>query len=96
MTAILDPAAAWTTEKILAIRDLAAATTHHVRKALPKIYSRELVDVLFEQPYCRIANLVEARIVKRQSASTYLGQLVDTSSNRFEGGLPRRRRMVAA
>ncbi|MCH7683450.1 MAG: hypothetical protein IIB35_07050, partial [Gemmatimonadetes bacterium] len=43
---------------------------------LPKIYSRELVDVIFEQPYCRIANVVEAGIVERQAASRYLKALV--------------------
>jgi hypothetical protein len=43
-----------------------------VRGKLPKVYSRELVDAVFEQPYCRIANLVEANIVGRQAASRYL------------------------
>jgi hypothetical protein len=46
-----------------------------VRHALPKIYSRELIDVIFEQPYCRIANLVEAGIAGRQAASRYLKAL---------------------
>lgn len=32
---------------------------------------------LFEQPYCRINNLVERDIAKRQTASTYLKQLVN-------------------
>ncbi len=66
----------WTTAKIAAIRTLAAATVEFVRHELPKIYSRELVDVIFEQPYCRIANLVEAGIVERQAASRYLKALV--------------------
>ena len=35
-----------------------------------------MVDVIFEQPYCRIANLVEKGIAKRQAASTYLKTLV--------------------
>ena len=47
----------------------------HVRRKLPKIYSRELVDVVFEQPYCRIANLVETGIAGRQAASRYLKAL---------------------
>lgn len=67
--------AAWTTGKIGAIRKLAAATTEHVRTAAPKIYSRELVDLIFEQPYCRIANLVDAGIAGRQAASRYLKAL---------------------
>lgn len=67
--------AVWTTAKIAAIRGLASHTTEHVRNKLPKIYSRELVDVIFEQPYCRIGNLGEAGIAKRQSASRYLKEL---------------------
>jgi len=68
--------ATWTTEKIGAMRRLADATSAHVREKLPKIYTRELVDVIFEQPYCRIANLVEAKIAHRQAASRYLKALV--------------------
>jgi hypothetical protein len=34
------------------------------------------VDVVFEQPYCRIANLVDAKIAARQAASRYLKALV--------------------
>jgi Fic family protein len=72
----VEETAAWTTGKIGAVRKLAAATTEYVRRSLPKIYTRELVDVIFEQPYCRIANLVEAGIAGRQAASRYLKALV--------------------
>lgn len=65
----------WTTGKIAAIRALAEHTTEHVRQQLPKIYSRELVDVIFEQPYCRIGNLVDKGIAQRQAASRYLHDL---------------------
>src|SRR5882762_1911378 len=68
--------ASWTTRKVGAIRRLASDTADDVRKKLPKIYSRELVDVIFEQPYCRIANLVDAKIAGRQAASRYLKALV--------------------
>jgi Fic family protein len=68
--------AGWTTTKIGAVRKLAPGTAEYVRAKLPKIYSRELVDVIFEQPYCRIANLVEAGIAGRQAASRYLKALV--------------------
>ncbi|MBC8426932.1 Fic family protein [bacterium] len=69
--------ATWTTAKIAAVRELADATARHVQSRLPKIYSRELVDVIFSQPYCRIANLVDAGVAKRQSASRYLKLLVE-------------------
>jgi len=48
-----------------------------VRDRLPKIYSRELVDLIFEMPYCRIHNVVAANIAERQAASRYLKQLVE-------------------
>ena len=67
----------WTTSKITAIRKLSDHTAEHVRTRLPKIYTRELVDVIFEQPYCRIGNLVEKGIAQRQAASRYLHDLVD-------------------
>lgn len=38
---------------------------------------RDLVDTLFEQPYCRIGILVEKGIAKRQAASVYLKNLVE-------------------
>lgn len=76
MLRAVEDTAAWTTAKIGAVRKLAANTTEYLRVKLPKIYSRELVDVIFEQPYCRIANLVEARIAGRQAASRYLKALV--------------------
>ena len=66
----------WTTEKIAAIRKLSDHTTEFVRSSLPKIYSRELVDVIFEQPYCRIGDLAGKGIAKRQAASRYLKELV--------------------
>jgi len=65
----------WTSGKIAAIRKLAEHTTEHVRTRLPKIYTRELVDVIFEQPYCRIGNLVDKGIAQRQAASRYLHDL---------------------
>lgn len=49
-----------------------ACATDCARKQLPVIYSRELVDVIFEQPYSRIGNLVDRGIAKRQAASRYL------------------------
>ncbi len=67
--------AQWTTNKINAIRKLSTHTAEYVSSRLPKIYSRELVDVLFEQPYCRIENLVEKGVAKRQTASVYLKKL---------------------
>lgn len=68
--------AQWTTGKIAAIRQLQETCILHVRQRLPKIYSRELIDAVFEFPYCRISNLVNRGIAKRQTASVYLKELV--------------------
>ena len=65
----------WTTEKIKSIRELMEHTAEYTKESLPKIYTWELVELLFKQPYCRIQNLVDAGIAKRQTASVYLKQL---------------------
>ena len=52
-------------------------TTDSARKQLPEIYSGKRVDVIFEQPYSRIGNLVDKGIAKRQAASRYLHELTD-------------------
>ncbi len=67
----------WTTDKIKAIRELMDHTAEFVQNSLPKIYTWELVEQLFKQPYCRISNLVDAGVAKRQTASVYLKQLCD-------------------
>ena len=67
----------WTTDKIKAIRELMEHTAEYVQAKLPKIYTWELVELLFKQPYCRISNLVSSDVAKRQTASVYLKQLCD-------------------
>lgn len=73
----VEETARWTTAKISSIRTLSTLTIKHVKQAAPKIYSRELVDLIFDLPYCRIQNLVERDMAGRQAASRYLKQLVD-------------------
>ena len=76
MLEAVESTAQWTTGKIISIRGLAGHAADYVREQLPRIYSRELIDTIFQQPYCRINNLVEANIAKRQTASEYLKKLV--------------------
>ena len=71
----VEDTALWTVSKIDAIRRMQSETIDQVKKALPKIYTYELVNAIFEQPYCRIRNLIERNIAKRQTASTYLKEL---------------------
>jgi Fic family protein len=68
--------ARWTTRKIVALRSLIEETAERMRKQAPQIYSRELAELIFVRPYCRIAHVVEAGLVHRQTASVHLKQLV--------------------
>lgn len=76
MLRAVEETAALTTAKVAAVRRLMREVTENVRQRLPKIYSHELVSVIFEQPYCRIGNLVDRDIAGRQAASRYLKALV--------------------
>lgn len=73
----VEETARWTTAKIEAIHKLTTITADYVRRERPKIYSLELIHLIVERPYCRIHNLVEAKLAERQAASRYLKQLVE-------------------
>jgi Fic family protein len=75
MLEAVEDSSLWTTSKIKAIRSLMDATVNYVAAAAPKIYTRELVEILFTQPYCRIGNLVDEGIANRTTASKYLKEL---------------------
>jgi Fic family protein len=77
MLAGIEETCLWTTDKIRSIRELMTHTGAFVQRRMPKIYSWELVQLLFRQPYCRIAHLVDAGLAKRQTASVYLKQLAE-------------------
>ncbi len=72
----VEETARWTTHKINAIRALQAHTIDHVKAAAPKIYSHELIDLIFELPYARIQNVTERGLAARQAASRHLKTLV--------------------
>lgn len=74
----------WTNSKIISIRTLMDETKAEIKDVLPKIYTHELVEVLFSQPYCRIQNLVENNIAKRQTASEYLQKLSEKNILKVE------------
>lgn len=67
--------AAYTLKKVNAIYDLFQQTLEKVQKEASDVYSYELVSLLFEQPYCKIAFLVDRKIASRNTASKYLGTL---------------------
>jgi Fic family protein len=67
--------ATFTRERIVSIRDL-MHETGEVVKALPgHIYSKELIEVVFRQPYSKTQFLVDAGIAERKTAAEYLRRL---------------------
>jgi len=46
-----------------------------VKKKCPKIYSKELIELLFEHPYCKTEYLIERLNISRITASKYLKEL---------------------
>jgi Fic family protein len=65
-----------TTGRILAVRDLLDSTLAMCRERLPgRVYSKELIELIFVQPYCKIAFLVDAGIAERKTAAGYLREL---------------------
>lgn len=77
MVTAVETMATWTNQRIKAIRALMEHTTEHVKVHAPGVYSHELIEAIFAQPYARIAHLTERGIAKRVSASRYLKELVE-------------------
>jgi Fic family protein len=67
----------FTLKKVNEIFDSFAAAVEKVKTQAPEIYSHELVEVIFKQPYCKIAILEEEEIASRNTASKYLRKLVE-------------------
>ena len=73
MLEAIEATAHGTTEKINAIRDLLAETLDQAKRVLPKtVFSKELIELIFEQPYCKIRFVEKAGIAKRLTATKYL------------------------
>ncbi len=64
-----------TRDKILSIHHLIQKTAEKVRAQLPRIYTKELIEIIFRSPYCKISTLEENHLAKRQTASNYLKEL---------------------
>jgi len=72
----IETTADFSRRRILGIRDLMEETLAFARQKLPsRVYSKELIEILFRQPYTKGQFLVEAGIAERQTAAQYLSQL---------------------
>ena len=61
-----------TIEQITRIQALFDQTVDRVRAELPKVYTKELIEVLFEYPYSKIEFVVDRLRIDRRTASRYL------------------------
>lgn len=64
-----------TLKKIDDIKIAMATMAEAMKKELPNIYSKDLVEVLFQRPYSKRQFLEQAGIVKVKTAGTYLAAL---------------------
>ena len=65
-----------TREKVVAIRKLMDQTLEAGRVKLPaKMYTKELIELLFRQPYTKVQHVVDAGIAERKTAAVYLREL---------------------
>ena len=75
MVAGVEETAQETLTLVKRINAVVEATAQDILTALPKIYSRELVDLLFYEFYTKITYLEEGLRVSRRTAATYLATL---------------------
>ncbi len=64
-----------TITQIKAIQKLFISTQEKVKKEAPKAYDKELIEILFEHPYCKTEILTTRLKISRITASKYLKQL---------------------
>lgn len=75
MLEAIEDTATFTRKRILDIRRLLQETIDSVREQLPRVYDKELVELLFKHPYTKVQFLVDEEVAKRQTAATYLREL---------------------
>jgi len=75
MLTAVEETALWTTGRIRAIRVLLDETVERCRTEIPKVYSKELIELIFIQPYIRIQTVADAGLAQRETASEYLREL---------------------
>lgn len=75
MLRAVESTAQQTFDQVTRIRALMERVRERVQKDAPGIYSKDLIEVIFCQPYSKIQFVVNAGLAKRQTASAYLQAL---------------------
>ena len=72
----VESTAGFTRQRIIDIRALLNETLDVAKKELPsRVYSKELIEIIFRQPYTKVQHLVEEGIAERKTAADYLKAL---------------------
>ena len=71
----IEETAIQTTSLIKKIKELLEVTIEKIKTELPSVYSKDLVETIFEQPYCRVASIVYKGLYERRTAMKYLREL---------------------
>lgn len=72
----IEKTAKQTTQLIENIRDLMLSYKHKIRSEQPRMYSQDLINVLFSHPYSKIEFLIRDLEISRLTATRYLDILV--------------------
>ena len=64
-----------TQQQITDILALMESTRERVQREAPSVYSKDLVEQIFRQPYCKISFLEQAGLGTRQTCAKYLREL---------------------
>lgn len=75
MLEAIETTATETQERVNNILSAMEKARQVVQKKAPKIYSKDLIEIIFQNPYCKIRFLEDAGLAKRQTASMYLQTL---------------------
>jgi Fic family protein len=68
-----------TRERIIRVRDLMVETLAIARERAKKAASKEVVELIFEQPYCRGRFLEDRGLASRNTATAYLNAFADAN-----------------
>ena len=72
----VEQTATFSRQRILEIRFLMLDTMQMAKQRLPtSVYSKELMELLFRQPYIKLQFLVDAGLAERKTAARYLKEL---------------------
>lgn len=77
MLRAVESTAQQTFDQVTRILDLMESVRARVQAEAESVYSKDLIEVIFKQPYTKIQFVVDAGIAKRQTASRYLQTLAN-------------------